>query len=157
MGRMGDFFKSGRRRAENSEYEFYEDTHNENGEYTGSKQNPSTGFGFSQAPTTQQQGTDETTLPGSSDYISPRNYQNVVVYEPKSPDDVQALIIYLRRREPAIINLDGVDPPTAQRILDFTSGAIFALNGSIHRIAGNIFLLSPEGVEITVPYVPTGD
>lgn len=161
MGRADEFFRGGRRRREKNEYEFYEDTHNENGEYTGAKQDPNFGFSFSQTPTmqqqvqsTQQQG--ETVLPNRSDYISPRQYQNVVVYEPKSPDDVQMLIDYLKRREPAIINLDNVDPPTAQRILDFTSGAIYALSGSVHRIASNIFLLSPEGVEITVPYVPTG-
>ena len=166
MGKVDDFFRGGRRRRERNDYEFYEDTHNENGEYTGTKQDPTFGFSFSQTPTMQnrqqQQGQQqaqpqgETVLPNRSDYISPRQYQNVVVYEPKSPDDVQMLIDYLKRREPAIINLDNVDPPTAQRILDFTSGAIYALSGSVHRIAGNIFLLSPEGVEITVPYVPTG-
>ena len=50
------------------------------------------------------------------------------------------------------VNLDNVEPAAAQRILDFVSGAIYALSGSVHRIAGNIFLLSPEGVGITVPY-----
>ena len=94
-------------------------------------------------------------MPNVNQFISPRLYQNVVVYQPRSPEDVQTLIDFLKRREPAIINLDGVsEQPVAQRILDFTSGAIYALNGSVHRISSNIFLLSPEGVEITVPYDP---
>ncbi len=81
-----------------------------------------------------------------------RDYRNVLVYEPKKCSDVQTLIDYLRRKEPAIINLDGTDAPTAQRILDFTSGAMYALGGSVLRISGNIFLLSPEGVGVTVPH-----
>jgi len=91
-------------------------------------------------------------LPGKNQSVMPRQYQNVVVYDPKTPEDVQRLIDYLKRKEPAIINLDDTDPAVAQRILDFVSGASYALNGSIHRISTNIFLLSPEGVEITVPY-----
>lgn len=90
--------------------------------------------------------------PTSKQRVVPREYQNVLVYEPKVYTDVQTLIDYLKRKEPAIINLDGLDPPTAQRILDFTSGAVYALNGSVLRIAGNIFLLSPEGVGVTVPH-----
>ena len=81
-----------------------------------------------------------------------RDFQNVLVYEPSNYNDVQTLIDYLKRKEPAIINLDSVSPETAQRVLDFTSGAIYALNGSVLRLSGNIFLLSPEGVGVTVPH-----
>jgi len=81
-----------------------------------------------------------------------RSYSSVFVYQPRSAEDVQVLINYLKKREPAIINLDGVDEEVAQRILDFISGAIYALFGSVHRISGNIFLLTPEGVDISIPY-----
>lgn len=90
--------------------------------------------------------------PSSKQKVAPRDYQNVLVYEPTNYNDVQTLIDYLKRKEPAIINLDGVEPATAQRVLDFTSGAIYALNGSVLRISGNIFLLSPEGVGVTIPH-----
>lgn len=81
-----------------------------------------------------------------------KTMQNFMVYEPKNADDVQTLIDFLKTRESAIINLDNVDPAVSQRVLDFVSGAIYALNGSVHRIASNIFLLSPEGVGITNSY-----
>ena len=90
--------------------------------------------------------------PDSSQKIVPREYQNVLVYEPTNYNDVQTLIDYLKRKEPAIINLDGVDAAVAQRVLDCTSGAMYALNGSVLRISGNIFLLSPEGVGVTIPH-----
>lgn len=100
---------------------------------------------YSQTPTMKQ--TAQSGLFMSTPYC-----QNVVVYEPRSPEDVQTLIDYLKQREPAVVNLDNVEPQAAQRILDFVSGATYALSGSVHRIASNIFLLSPEGVGITVPY-----
>lgn len=130
--------------------EYYEDTHDNRGEYIGSYAPPSTGVNYTQTNTMRK--TASRPLPSNGQQIAPRNYQNVVVYEPKTPEDVQTLIDYLKRREPAIINLDNIDMESAQRILDFVSGAIYALNGSVHRVANNIFLLSPEGVEITVPY-----
>ncbi len=81
-----------------------------------------------------------------------RSYGSVIIYQPRSAEDVQVLINYLKRKEPAIINLDGTDEDVAQRILDFISGAIYALCGCVHRISSNIFLLTPEGVDIAIPY-----
>ncbi|MDR2201183.1 MAG: cell division protein SepF [Clostridiales bacterium] len=135
--RDDEFFRSGRNYRGKGNYEFFEDTHNARGEYTG-------GAGAGEGG-----GRPAYSLPDG-----PRGYGNVVIYKPQTPDDVQTLIDYLKRREPAIIHLDGVDELIAQRILDFVSGAIYALNGSVHRVNGNIFLLSPEGVEITIPYEP---
>lgn len=137
-----DFFNSGRNTRGKNKPDFYEDTHNEKGEFIGSKEKEVNTF-----INPQSNG-----LLKDTDYIAPRQYQSVVVYAPRSPEDVQNLIDFLRRREPAIINLDNAETADAQRILDFVSGAIYALNGSVHRIASNIFLLSPEGVEITIPY-----
>lgn len=83
-------------------------------------------------------------------FISPRTYQNILLYSPKSAADVEALIDFLRRREPAIVNLDPIcDSPDAQRVLDFTSGAVYALGGAIEEIGGNRFLVVPDGIEIS--------
>ena len=123
----------------NENYEFYEDTHNERGDYTGRLRE------FQRAGELNAQ-------PRFTNPNAPRAYQNFMVYEPKTADDVQTLIDFLKKRESAIINLDNVEEEVSQRVLDFVSGAIYALNGSVHRISGNIFLLSPEGVGITNPY-----
>ena len=83
-------------------------------------------------------------------FISPRTYQNILLYSPRSAADVEALIDFLRRREPAIVNLDPIcDSPDAQRVLDFTSGAVYALGGAIEEIGGNRFLVVPDGIEIS--------
>lgn len=91
-------------------------------------------------------------LPGVEQYISPRLYQNIVLYSPRSAADVEQLIAYIKRREPAIVDLDPIcDTPDAQRVLDFTSGAVFALNGRIIEIKSNMFLIVPEGIDVAKP------
>lgn len=154
MGQQfNDWLKKGRNFRNEDNVEFYEDTHDENGEYVAAAATQEMPQYSTISNKEKSIYGSPSPLPDNKQYVAPRFYQNVVVYEPRTPEDVQMLIDYLRRREPAIINLDGVnDTFTAQRILDYLSGAIYALNGSVHRIAGNIFLLSPEGVEITVPY-----
>lgn len=170
MGKSDDWFIRNGKNPRNSdlfggEIPYYEDAHSGRGEYSG-QQEPSGGQSEPQKNYSQQGFFSYTAPPSmsvgkaaepSGGYAPPRNYRNVVVYAPKNPDDVQRLIDYMKMREPAIVNLDGTDEETAQRILDFVCGAIYALNGSVHRITSNIFLLSPEGVEITVPYDPKGE
>ena len=78
--------------------------------------------------------------------------QRILVYCPKTPEDVTVLIQHLKVSDPAIVNLNDLDEPTAQRILDFLSGAVCALSGTVHRVTGNMFLLAPKGVETTIPY-----
>ena len=50
-----------------------------------------------------------------------------------------------------IVDFSAVNQTSVYRILDFMSGAIYALNGSIRQISKNIFLFAPSGVTITVP------
>lgn len=76
---------------------------------------------------------------------------SVVIYSPQTYNDVQTLIDYLKRQEPVIIDFGKIGGESAQRILDFMSGAIYALSGSMQRISQSIFLLTPTGVSITIP------
>ncbi len=91
---------------------------------------------------------------GHADYVtkSTKNFNNLMVYKPMSETDSKTIIDFVRRGEPAIIDLEKAEVQVSQRILDFVSGAVYALSGTVHRVSGNIFLLSPKGVEVTVPY-----
>ena len=77
--------------------------------------------------------------------------KNVVIYKPKDYHEVQKLIDFLKQGESAVIDLCNLGDDEAQRVLDYVSGAVYALNGSTHRIAGSIFLLTPEGLNIMIP------
>lgn len=77
--------------------------------------------------------------------------KNIIFFYPKSYSETQKLIDYLRSGESVMLNLDGISDEEAQRMLDFSSGAVYALSGSIQRVSGNIFLLTPEGLGIIAP------
>lgn len=74
--------------------------------------------------------------------------KNVLIYAPKDDKDLQLLIECLRRQESCIVNLGAMDNATAEKVLDFLSGAVYALRGTIKRLQGDLFLLTPEGVNI---------
>lgn len=76
---------------------------------------------------------------------------NIVICYPKTYADIKVLIDSLRQGQPIIADLSKISDSSAQRILDFMSGAIYALQGSMHRINANLFLLTPTGMSIKIP------
>ncbi len=72
----------------------------------------------------------------------------VVVSEPKVFEDVQNLADNLKNRRPVIINLEKAEPELARRVVDFISGAIYALNGNLQKVGNNIFLVVPSNMDI---------
>lgn len=76
---------------------------------------------------------------------------NVIITYPKTFTDVQSIIDSLRSRQAIIVDLTKINDSTSQRILDYLSGAIYALGGSQQRIADNMFLFTPDGVSIQGP------
>ena len=77
--------------------------------------------------------------------------KNVIVYKPKTQGDIKNLIDFLRRKEPIIVNFALLPEDVSSSMIAFISGALYALRGSIHPIANNLYLLTPEGVSILVP------
>ena len=72
----------------------------------------------------------------------------VVVYSPLSFDNAREIADHLKAKKPVVINLESVETPVAKRIIDFLSGAVFALDGNIQKIADRIFLIAPYNVGI---------
>jgi cell division inhibitor SepF len=72
----------------------------------------------------------------------------VVLSEPRSYDEAQEIADHLRTRRAVIVNLQRVRSDLALRIVDFLSGTVYALNGSISKLGPNIFLCTPDSVEI---------
>jgi len=72
----------------------------------------------------------------------------MVVIEPTEFNDSPKLVDSLKARKPVIINLENLETDVARKIFDFLSGATYALNGNVQKIANNIFVFTPENVEI---------
>ena len=76
--------------------------------------------------------------------------QRVVIARPRTFEEVQEVAEHLKNRRPLILNLEDTDKDTAQRILNFLSGTIYALNGEMHRIASGVVFFAPQNVETVV-------
>lgn len=72
----------------------------------------------------------------------------VVLIEPRTYDEAQEIADHLRSRRPVIVNLQRVRTEQAVRVVDFLSGTVYALNGNISKLGPNIFLCTPDSVEI---------
>ena len=72
----------------------------------------------------------------------------VVVHTPNSFDNAREIADHLKAKKPVVINLENVEITIAKRIIDFLSGAVYALDGNIQKIADRIFLIAPYNVGI---------
>lgn len=73
---------------------------------------------------------------------------NVLVSTPKTFKDIQILVNSLIEHQAIIVDVSKIAAEARQRILDYLNGAIYALQGSVRRIAGNIYLFAPSGAVI---------
>lgn len=72
----------------------------------------------------------------------------VVLSEPRSYEEAQEIADQLRNRRPVVVNLQRVRKDQAVRIIDFLSGTVYALSGSIAKLGPSIFMCTPDSVEI---------
>jgi cell division inhibitor SepF len=68
---------------------------------------------------------------------------------PKNFNDVQDVADKFKDHIPVILNLQGTDTDLAKRLIDFSSGLTYALDGGMQRIADKVFLLTPHNVEVS--------
>lgn len=86
-----------------------------------------------------------TVLPSVQDSIG-----RIVTLQPASFNDSQRIGEAFRLGNPVVMNLSALDRAQAQRVIDFASGLVFGLHGSIQRVTDKVFLLSPRNVDIEV-------
>ena len=72
----------------------------------------------------------------------------VVVIQPENFEEAQDITDHLKERKPIIVNLEAVEREVARHIVDFLSGAVYALDGEIQKISNGIFLVTPHNVGI---------
>lgn len=76
------------------------------------------------------------------------NKLKVIVMQPENFEDAQEICDYLKEKKPTVINLENVEKENAQRVIDFLSGAVYALEGTIQKVASGIFIVAPHNIDI---------
>ncbi|MGE5629644.1 MAG: cell division protein SepF [Caulobacteraceae bacterium] len=72
----------------------------------------------------------------------------VVLVEPTNYDEVQSICDDLKSKKPVIINFENMDKEVAKRMVDFISGAVYALDGTAQKISNGIVLAAPSNVDV---------
>ncbi len=72
----------------------------------------------------------------------------MIIFKPRSFEEVRGITDEVKNRRAVIVNFERTDKDNAKRILDFLSGSVYALNGSVKRIGPGIFLFVPDNIDV---------
>ncbi|MFD1735739.1 cell division protein SepF [Bacillus salitolerans] len=90
----------------------------------------------------------------------PKSSAKMVLFEPSTYSEAQDIADHLKNRRSVVINLQRISHDQAMRIVDFLSGTVYAIGGDIQKIGSNIFLCTPDNVDVAgsiSDYVPEED
>ena len=85
----------------------------------------------------------------SNPKVVPIRSMEVTMIKPTSMDDSRDICDYLLSGKAVVLNMEGIHMETAQRIIDFTSGATYSMNGNLQKISNYIFIATPDSVELS--------
>jgi len=72
----------------------------------------------------------------------------VVVLQPADIDTAKAVSNHVRAGRTVICNFEKVEPKVAQRVVDFITGAAYALDGQVSPVSNSIFVIVPRSVSL---------
>lgn len=143
------------------QYPFYEDTHDENGSYTERLKEFT-----ANTINTNVVGREETFNPRPNNIVIEETkvdetkekeekvkevaFKNIAVFEPQLEKEAESMIKLIKNGDPIIIKMLACSDEVAQRILDFVSGATFALDGIMRKLAHGLFLSVPKNVKVII-------
>lgn len=127
-------------RPQDEEEEEYEEAPRSNGSRASIKGNSSTAR--------TGNGTQLSTIRGGRAPMPSSSKMQVRIIKPSSFDQARQITDTLLAHRTVLLNLEGLDVNTAQRIVDFASGSCYALHGNFMKISHFIIVITPEDVDI---------
>ncbi|UXR74692.1 cell division protein SepF [Staphylococcus sp. IVB6238] len=80
--------------------------------------------------------------------VEQQRSSKMCLFEPRVFSDTQDIADELKNRRATLVNLQRIDQVSAKRIIDFLSGTVYAIGGDIQRVGADIFLCTPDNVEV---------
>ncbi len=71
------------------------------------------------------------------------------IAHPKSFDDAQSIADKFKQGTPVILNLTTSSPDVAKRLIDFSTGLTYGLDGGLQKVSDRTFMLTPHNVEVS--------
>lgn len=78
-----------------------------------------------------------------------QDFMEMVLIKASSYDDMQEIANHIKSRKVAVVNFEDMDKDVAQRMVDFLSGAAFALDGVPRKVSGGTFIFSSANVDLS--------
>ena len=76
------------------------------------------------------------------------NQQMIEIVEPQSMETMWQICDYVREGKTVICNIEGISAEHRQRLVDFVTGAAYAMDGEIQPVSQLIFVFTPRTTRI---------
>ena len=74
--------------------------------------------------------------------------QEVVLFRPTNFNETSKAADDLRNRKAVLLNLENVDKAMSRRVVDFLSGCVYALDGSVKKVAQSAYIFCPHNMDV---------
>ena len=106
------------------------------------------GFGMSTAPAAAPAAAPAPAFSGRVVNMSTGAKQEVVLFRPANFGETTKAADALRSNKAVVLNLENVDKAMSRRVVDFLSGCVYALSGSVKKIAQSAYLFCPHNMDV---------
>ena len=72
----------------------------------------------------------------------------MILIEPRAYSESQQIAEHLKKRNSVVVNLKRVTSDQAKRIIDFLSGCVYAIGGTMQKVGVGIYLCAPNNVNV---------
>ncbi len=72
----------------------------------------------------------------------------MILLEPRAYSESQQIADHLKKRNSVVVNLKRVTSDQAKRIIDFLSGCVYAIGGTMQKVGVGIYLCAPKNVNV---------
>lgn len=73
---------------------------------------------------------------------------NIVLFEPRNFDEAEEIGRHIKNKRACCVNLHKMPSEYRQRIIDFLSGVVYGVDGSIKKVGENVILCSPKNLQV---------
>lgn len=87
----------------------------------------------------------------SNTIVSIHSHKNIkiILSEPRSYEETQEIADHLRNKRIVVVNLQRLRPELATRLVDFLTGTVYALSGTISKVGHSIFVCTPDNADVS--------
>lgn len=71
----------------------------------------------------------------------------VVLVKPERIENASEIADHLREKRTVVLNLESTNKDVARRLVDFLTGAAYAADGKIKKVAANTYIITPYSVD----------